>query len=281
MKFSILLKKNLYLLRPLLLFVSVFSSLHTSAQDKSFALGITGGMGNMFVRDQVFNTYLYKAKVVPIGFHFESRKTNQKATFNLEFFNSPVFETETNKGLEYKGDLGDFYSTEQDGYTISNLKSKLWNFNYTQLFLLQKTREKKIQFYMGFDLNLIKFQKEFLQFAYINTLTDRIYTLGLVFNLERKFNEKHLLMYNLSIPVFSNTKRTLYNPDSDPSSIKSSAYGALSKCVGLDSRITYQYMLSRKFSLRASFICRYMRVSFPATEKWFISQGELGLFLHL
>ena len=247
---------------------------------KNLALGITGGFGGMIVRDQVFTTYLYKASYNPFGIHFESKSIGSKSSINLEFFNRPKFETETNKGLEYKGDLGEFYPTEKDGLSISTLKSAFWNFNYTQLFLLQKTREKKIHAYLGFDLNLLRFEKSFLQFDYVNRLTDRIYNIGLVVNLERNLNSRHLLMYNLSLPVLSNTKRTLYNSDANPGTISQSKYGIFSKSFGFHSTLTYRFMISPKFSVRAIYAFRYMQVTFPSKEEWAYNQGDLGFFFH-
>ena len=247
---------------------------------KLYSLGITGGFGNMVVRDEVFTTFLYKANYNPFGLHFESKKDNQKASFNLEFFNNPKFKTETNKGFEYKGDLGEFYPTEKDGLSINTLKSTFWNLNYTQLFLLHKTKEKKIKAFLGFDFNSIRFEKNFLQFDYANRLTDRVYNIGFVLNLERNFNSRHLLMYNLSLPVINNVKRTLYNPDSNPGTVTQSKYGFLSNLVGLDSRVTYRFMLSSRFSLRAIYTFRYLRIKFPSQEDWAYNQGDLGLFFH-
>lgn len=272
----------------LLLNILLILSLKSFSQDdqtkdfksKNFALGITSGFGSMVVRDQVFTTFLYKANYIPFGLHFESKKPNQKAYFNLEFFNRPKFKTETNAGFEYKGDLGEFYPSEKDGLSISTLKSSFWNFNYSQLFLLQKTKEKKIKAFLGFDLNLLRFEKQFLQFESVNRLTDRIYNLGFLINLERNFTDRHLIMYNLSVPVISNVKRTLYNSDSNPGTVAQTKYGFFSKSYGFDSRITYQFMISPKFSIRAIYAFRYMQITFPSKEEWAYNQGDLGLFFH-
>ena len=248
--------------------------------EKNFALGLTGGTGSMIVRDKVFTTFLYKANIAPLGIHFESKKATQKASFNLEFWNNPKFKTDINQGFEYKGELGDFYSREKDGYDISSLKSKLWNINYTQLFLVNNEKSK-VKIFTGFDLTLLRFEKSFLQFEYISKLTDRIYSLGWSSNLELNLGTRHQFSYNLSIPIISQVKRSLYNSESQPGTVSQSRFTTLfGASQGLDSRINYRFMLSEKFSVRATYGFRYLQVTFPSKEQWAYNQGTLGLFFH-
>ena len=258
----------------------IFKSQAQDENPERFALGITGGLGRIVVRDQVFTTFLYKANYTPIGIHFESKKSKQKASFSLNFYNSPKLKTETNNGFEYKGDLGDFYSREKDGYDISSLKSKLWSINYTQLFLVNKGT-RKIKIFTGFDLSLLKFEKSFLQFDYISKLTDRMYMLGWTSNFEWNINSRHQFSYNLSIPIISQVKRSLYNSEAEPGTVSQSKFTTLfGACAGLDSRINYRLMISKRFSFRVTYNFRYLQISFPSKEQWAYDQGTLGLFFH-
>ncbi len=274
-------------MRILLLITCLFAGLilKSQAQDeaageKNFAIGLTAGAGRMIVRDKVFTTFLYKGNTAPLGIHFESKKAKQKATFNLEFWNRPTFETNINNGFEYKGDFGEVYPREKDGHSINSLKSKLWNINYTQLFLLNNEKNK-ILFYAGFDLISLRFEKSFLQFDYISRLTDRVYSLGLVNNVEINLGTKHQFSYNLSTSIISQVKRSLYNPDADPGTVSKSKFASVfGACTGIDSRITYRFMISRKFSIRAIYAFRYFEVNFPSKEQWAYNQGTLGMFFH-
>jgi hypothetical protein len=251
-----------------------------SSKPRQYALGITYGFGSLETRDHVISNYLYKGTYKPIGLHFESRTLKRKTFIDLEFLNSPNLFTKTNNGFEYKGQLGEFYPHSTDGYDYSTVKSKMYSLHLSSMYLLRKTQEKKIHAYLGFELSFLSFNKKFLQFEYVNQLTDRVTSLGFVLNLERNFNSKHHIEYNLSIPLFNIAKRSLYNADADPTTVTNKKFTSLGGVLGFDGRLTYRYQVTRGVSFRASYSFQYLQVSFPEKEQWAYGQGLIGLYFH-
>lgn len=279
----------------ILSFISVFNSFSQvieyiaegdSAQEsvyqpqRRFAIGISSGVTGIVVRDQVISNFLYKGTVAPVIFEFESRNQYSKSSFTMGFMNSPTLKTETNKGFAYKGDFGEFFPNETAGLDFSTLKTKMSFYNYTALFLLKKTERSKIKTYLGMNLELQSFRKKFLQFEYVNQLTDRVISAAFVANFERNFNPRHLLEYNISLPVLAHVSRSLYNTESDPKTITESKFSLFNKVFGFESRLTYRFQLVSRISLRATYAFRYMQISFPSKEQWAYNQGTVGVYFH-
>lgn len=248
--------------------------------EKRFAIGISSGVAGIVVRDQVISNFLYKGTVAPLIFEFESRNQYTKSSFTMGFMNNPKLKTETNKGFAYKGDFGEFFPSQTSGLDFSTLKTKMSYFNYTPLFLLKKTGRSKIKSYLGFNLEFQSFKKKFLQFEYVNELTERVVSTGFVANFERNFNSRHLLEYNISLPVLAHASRSLYNAESEPKTISESKFSLLSKVFGFESKLTYRFQLVSRISLRATYAFRYMQVSFPVKEQWAYNQATVGLYFH-
>jgi hypothetical protein len=248
--------------------------------EKRFAIGISSGVAGIVVRDQVISNFLYKGTAVPLIFEFESRNQYTKSSFTMGFMNNPQLKTETNKGFAYKGDYGEFFPSEKDGLDFSTLKTKMSYFNYTTLFLLKKTERSKIKTYLGMNFELQSFRKKFLQFEYINQLNERVISTAFVVNFERNFNSKHSLEYNFGLPVLAHVNRSLYNPESEPTTISESKFSLFSKIFGFDSRFTYRIQASSRISLRASYAFRYLQISFPKKEQWAYNQATVGLYFH-
>ena len=248
---------------------------------KETAIGITFGVGELEMRDQVISNYLYSRSYKPLGFYYEKRKRYSKQFFSWEFMNSPQLKTGTNDGFEYKGDLGTFYPTDTLGYSINTVKSKMNAIHLTFLGLLKKTETKRIKVFLGGELGILKFNKNFLQFESINKLTDRVISLGFVCNLERNFNQKHHLEYNLSIPMLNLVKRELYNADASPTTVYSNQkLASFGDVLGFDNRLTYRFQVSNSISFRFTYSFQYLQVSFPNKEQWAYNQGVVGLFFH-
>ena len=247
---------------------------------KRFAIGISSGVAGIVARDQVISNFLYNGTTAPLIFEFETRNRFSKSSLSLCFMKSPVLKTETNKGFAYKGDFGEFFPNEKDGLDFSTLKTKMFSFNSTALFLIKKTENSKIKTYLGYDLYYSSFRKKFLQFEYVNQLTDNIYSAVFVANFERNFNPKHSLEYNIGLPVLAYATRSLYNPDSDPKTISESKFSFFNKVFGFDSRFTYRFQVVSRISLRATYAFRYMQVLFPEKEQWAYNQATVGLYFH-
>lgn len=247
---------------------------------KRFAIGISSGVAGIVVRDQVISNFLYKGTVAPLIFEFESRNQYTKSSFTMGFMNNPKLKTETNKGFAYKGDFGEFFPNETAGLDFSTLKTKMSYFNYTTLFLLKKTERSKIKTYLGMNFELQSFKKKFLQFEYVNELTERVVSTAFVANFERNFNSRHLLEYNFALPVLAHVSRSLYNSESDPKTISESKFSLFSKVFGFESRLTYRFQLVSRISLRATYTFRYLQISFPVKEQWAYNQATVGLYFH-
>ncbi len=245
-----------------------------------FAIGMSYGTGNLVLRDKVISTFRYKGNYQPFGLHFEVRNQYSKSSYSLEFMNSPTLKTETNKGFEYKGDLGEFYPSSTDGLDFSTLKTKNSSFNITQLYMLKKTESKDVQVYFGYDLSSRFFTKKFIQFEYVNELRERIMSAGFVANFELHINDKHHLEYNLSVPILSYASRSLSNANADPVTVSSSKVTILGKVAGFDSRFSYRFQAHPRFSLKASYSFHYMQVTFPRKEQWGNNQLTVGAFFH-
>ena len=247
---------------------------------KRFAIGISSGVAGIVVRDQVISNFLYKGTTAPLIFDYESRNQYNKSYFTMGFMNNPQLKTETNKGFEYKGDFGEFFPNETAGLDFSTLKTKMSYFNYTTLFLLKKTERSKIRTYLGMNVELQSFKKKFLQFEYVNELKERVISAAFVANFERNFNSRHLLEYNISLPVLAHASRSLYNSESDPKTISESKFSFFNKVFGFDSRLTYRFQLVSRISLRATYAFRYLQISFPVKEQWAYNQGTVGVYFH-
>lgn len=256
------------------------SSLAVDLPEKRFAIGISSGVAGIVVRDQVISNFLYKGIAVPLIFAFESRRQYSKSSFTIGFMNKPELKTETNKGFAYKGDYGEFFPSEKDGLDFSTLKTRMFYFNSTALFMLKKTERSKIKTYLGYDLNYAFFRKEFLQFEYVNEITDNIFSASFVANFERNFNPKHSIEYAISMPILSRTNRSLHNKESDPTIISVSKFSLIGKVFGFDSRFSYRLQASSRISLRATYAFRYLQISFPEKEQWAYNQATVGLYFH-
>jgi hypothetical protein len=253
----------------------------TTARIKNkYCLGIGGGFGNVAVRDRVISTFLYSGDIVPLSFHFDVRTESKKSFLRLEFMNSPILHTKTNEGFAYKGQLGEFFPTETDGLDLSTLKSKAYLLNYTILYLLKDTENRKINVFLGFDLSHNRFQKNFIQFEYKNKLNDLIQSASVVLSFERNFNFKHQLEYIVSTPIISRASRTLTNLEADPTTVTQVKYSIVKNIFGFDSRLHYRFHLSQKVSLKGTYAFRYLQVNFPEKEQWAYSQGFIGLYFH-
>jgi hypothetical protein len=255
--------------------------LDTTARIKNkYCIGIGGGFGNMVVRDKVISTFLYAGDFVPLSFQFDVRSDYKKSFLHFEFMNSPTLRTKTNEGFAYKGELGEFFPNETDGLDFSTLKSKAYMLNYTLLYLIKDTENRKINIFLGVDFSFSRFQKNFIQFEYKNKLTDIVQSAGFVCSLERNFNSKHQLEYDVSIPILSRAARTLTNTQADPTTVTQAKYSVVKNIFGFDSRLHYRFHLSQKVSLKATYAFRYLQVNFPEKEQWAYSQGFIGLYFH-
>lgn len=251
-----------------------------SVPSKRFALGVTCGIGGLVVRDRVISNYLYSGSYVPLGLHFEMRGKDRKSFISLEFSNRPELKTKTNEGFSYSGEYGEFYPDETDGLDFQTLKTYKWRFQTGALYLLKSTEHKRFLTYLGYDLSANSFGKEFLQFEYVNKLQDQVLSAGFAFGLDRHFNEKHHLEYYLSLPILSHARRSLTNPDADPTTVTESKFTILASVLGFDSRFTYRIQMSERFSLRATYSFQYLQVTFPEKEQWAYNQLVAGLFFH-
>lgn len=250
------------------------------APSKRFALGITCGVGGLVVRDRVISNYLYTGSYVPLGFHFERRDQYRKVYVSMEFSNRPELKTKTNEGFSYSGDLGEFYPDETDGLDFQTLRTYKWRVQTGTLYLLKGTEHKRFNTYLGYDLSANAFGKEFLQFEYVNKIQDQVLSAGFAFGLDRHFNEKHHLDYYLSLPILSHARRTLNNPDANPTTVTDSKFTILASVLGFDSRFSYRFQMSERFSLRATYSFQYLQVTFPEKEQWAYNQLVAGLFFH-
>jgi hypothetical protein len=194
--------------------------------------------------------------------------------------NSPILRTNTNEGFAYKGELGEFFPSETDGLDLSTLKSKAYMLNYTVLYLLRDTENRKMHIYFGFDYTLSRFQKNFLQFEYKNKLNDIVQSAGFVCSIVRNFNSKHQLEYVVSIPILSRASRSLTNTEANPTTVTQAKYSLLKNIFGFDSRLHYRFQLSNRLSLKATYVFHYLQVNFPEKEQWVYNQGVIGLYFH-
>jgi hypothetical protein len=247
---------------------------------KRYAIGISSGVSRIVVRDQALTNFLYKGTTAPLIFDFEINNRYSKASFSLSFMNNPVLKTETNKGFAYKGDFGEFFPNEKDGLNFSTLKTKMFTMNYTALYLLKKTEQSKIKTYLGFDFNSTTFRKKFLQFEYVNEMSDNVFSAAFVANFVRKFNPKHSLEYTVSMPVLARASRSLYNKDSNPTTISESKFSFFNNVFGFDSKFSYRFQLASRISFKATYAFQYLQISFPSKEQWAINQLAVGVYFH-
>ena len=264
-------------------FIFVDSSAHNSPiylPQKRFAIGISSGITGIVVRDQVISNFLYKGTTVPVILGFNSFNQYSKSSFTIGFMNSPKLKTETNKGFAYKGDFGEFFPSEKDGLDFSTLKTTMSFINYTSLYLLKKTERNKVRTYLGFDIDSYNFKKKFLQFEYINEMTERVTSVAFVANFERNFSAKHSLEYTFSLPVLAYAKRSLYSAEAEKKTTAETKFSSFNKVFGFNSQFAYRFQVSPSISLRAMYAFRYMQVSFPFKEQWAYNQATVGVYFH-
>jgi hypothetical protein len=247
---------------------------------KEIAIGLTGGAGIFSVRDRVISNYLYKGNYTPIGIHLENRSSTSKMAVSLVFLNKPTLTTNTNEGFHYKGDLGETFPDQTDGYDFSTLKTRSYSLGISDVFLLRKTENKFVRTYLGFDFSLQNLSKKFLQFEYVNEIRDRVYSLSPMASFETNFSERHRFEYSLSVPLVNHVKRTLYNSESDPATVSKQKLTSFGSLFGFDSRLSYQWRMARWFSLRAVYSFKYLQIKFPEKEQWAQNQLVVGCYFH-